>query len=66
MKNIVKDSNGIFTVEDDEIETMVEDTVDTMMIGYVIGIFATVMSIISVIINYNFYGKLYEHFHKKD
>ena len=56
MKNIVKDSNGIFTAEDDEIETVVEDTVDTMMIGYVIGIFATVMSIISVIINYNFYG----------
>ena len=66
MKNIVKDINGIFNVEDDENETVVKDTVDTMMIGYVIGIFATVMSIISVIINYNVYGKLYEHFHKKD
>lgn len=65
MKNIVKDINGIFTVEDDEIETMV-DTVDTMMIGYVIGFATVIMSIISVIINYNVYGKLYEHFHKKD
>lgn len=35
------------------------------MYGYVLGVFATLSSIIAIIINYNFYGKLYERRHKK-
>lgn len=34
--------------------------------GYVLGVFATISSILAVIINYHFYGKLYERFHRND
>lgn len=33
--------------------------------GYVLGVFATLSSILAVVINYNFYGKIYEYRHKK-
>ena len=73
---IIKNENGVFTTSDDsndeikvsseDIKSIMKDTFDDpMTVGYIIGIFSTVMSVISVIINYFFYGKLYEHFHKK-
>ena len=33
--------------------------------GYLLGVFATLSSIIAMVINYHFYGKLYERFHNK-
>lgn len=44
------------------VETLVEMP---ELYGYVLGVVATVSSIIAVVINYHFYGKLYERFHNK-
>lgn len=33
--------------------------------GYALGVIATLSSIIAMVINYHFYGKLYERFHRK-
>ena len=52
----------------DSIFTTIVETLVEMpeLYGYALGVIATLSSIIAMVINYHFYGKLYEHFHKKD
>lgn len=51
----------------DSIFTTIVETLVEMpeLYGYALGVIATLSSIIAMVINYHFYGKLYERFHKK-
>ena len=56
-------------IESNSKESIFTKIVETLvelpeLYGYVLGVVATVSSIIAVVINYHFYGKLYERFHK--
>ena len=53
------DSDSIFTKIVEVLAEMPE------LYGYALGVIATLSSIIAMVINYHFYGKLYERFHKK-
>ena len=46
-------------------ETVVEIFSEPELYGYLLGVFATLSSIIAMVINYHFYGRLYERFHRK-
>lgn len=62
-----KKLNEIESNSKKSIFTKIVETVVEMpeLYGYVLGVVATLSSIVSVIINYNLYGKLYERFHNK-
>lgn len=51
----------------DSIFTTIVETLVEMpeLYGYALGVIATLSSIIAMVINYHFYGKLYERFHRK-
>ena len=51
---------------DESIFTTIVEALAEMpeLYGYLLGVFATISSILAVIINYHFYGKLYERFHR--
>lgn len=61
-----KKLNEIESNSKESIFTKIVETLVEMpeLYGYVLGVVATVSSIIAVVINYHFYGKLYERFHK--
>ena len=46
-------------------ETVVEIFSEPEAFAYLLGAFAMLSSIVSVVVNYFFYGKLYERFHNK-
>ena len=48
-----------------EIESNSKESITPELYGYLLGVFATLSSILGVVINYHFYGKLYERFHNK-
>lgn len=52
-------NESIFTIIVEALAEMPE------LYGYLLGVFATLSSILAVVINYNFYGKIYEYRHKK-
>ena len=62
-----KKLNEIESNSKESIFTKIVETLVEMpeLYGYVLGVVATLSSIVSVIINYNLYGKLYERFHNK-
>lgn len=62
-----KKLNEIESNSKESIFTKIVETLAEMpeLYGYVLGVVATLSSIVSVIINYNLYGKLYERFHNK-
>lgn len=61
-----KKLNEIESNSKESIFTKIVETLVEMpeLYGYVLGVVATVSSIIAVVINYHFYGKLYERFHR--
>jgi len=62
-----KKLNEIESNSKESIFTKIVETLVEMpeLYGYVLGVVATVSSILAVVINYNFYGKIYEYRHKK-
>ena len=47
------------------VETVVEIFSEPEAFAYLLGAFAMLSSIVGVVVNYFFYGKLYERFHNK-
>ena len=67
--------DGFKDLEDETVEPCSNESIFTKIVealaempelyGYVLGVVATLSSILAVVINYNFYGKIYEYRHKK-